>query len=56
MDQDGIKVTQLVHTTLTSKMSKIVGTKSYPVFILPRPEEMSTRPKLIVLVLGDSNC
>ena len=41
MDQDKIRITQLVHTSLTSKILKSLGTQSYPVFSLHRPEETS---------------
>ena len=46
-DQDKIRKTQLVHSTLTSKILKTVGTPSYEVFSLHRPEETSMRLRSI---------
>ena len=55
MDQDKIRVTQLVHVLLTSKILKTVDTQSYLVFSLHRPEETSMRLRPTSIVLGDSN-
>ena len=46
MDRDKIRINQLIHMSLTSKT---VGTQSYTVFSLNRPEETSMRSRPIII-------
>ena len=46
---NGQLLIKLVHMLLASKILKTVGTQSYPVFSLHRPEEMSMRSRPIII-------